>query len=997
MGVGLSEIGIEMRKGVIFTIGWCYRSVCNHPFLVGNLCFLIFLYRSFPFIFSLLVSASPVLICTAILLGTVLSFGEPNIPEIEIEEKTTRGSAVSIETGISKDSNVLERNGSHYNVGRYSDVKGDGAERLGNGIRNDEICGESIPNVEEKSGEIGLGDGEIWEDTIDEPKSDNDWNEERLLGDGEDVENPYSSILKADDENNEQDDVDLFNSEMVNVDSLNSPHSPWKHVRDEEDEDDISDSGSDGGESSSPDASMDDIMPMLDELHPLLDEDSPNHIQISRSVSGIVSGQSSSRPSTSSRESADEIENCDDFEVEEDDNEDDDEDDGQADKDEGPKPTITWTEEDQKNLMDLGSSEIERNQRLENLILRRRKNVSMVPEINLIDLESSDFPPHVASISTSRQNPFDDSYDNNIPGSAPSILLQRRNPFEIPYESIEKGNPLGGDGFQEQLPFFKRHESFNVGPSVLAPNTQDVKIRPYFVPERMISEDSGFPSFRRHLSELSDSKASSIPETESIGSVEDFEVRKILEDDHSPQEPLEDVMSRTDEEEVIVEGPPEEDQEMITKKELSEEDVFSEPQLISEMNHVSEHIGHGSQSSSEGEESLEFKKSYSRGSSSSLMSEASERTFSEIDEKKDGTTFVESSKEPVYDTSPHAESNQSLAHVLVKRTVSFAERDSENREIRKGITSDAVSCVGSSKVEVRVDDNKNVSRSDDGVKRLMSDMGENVVSPNSEGDYQEAYERLTSTPSGGGSTSHFYDIAMHGPNFEHLEEVPVPNTPVESNEKMRTLQNLNIPEIYELDHETSSSIGSSFSPDFISMPSSASSHDDVHTIHEEADEIKEIDKKYIVDSVGETSTMHESGKHEEDTKYESEIDEMESQNSTVKETYEEVSKKDESTSTSQVHTDRTSGMPELETSKNSLDGVLEKDLKLNSDDGSVEVEAEKIHSSSGEESSVNKPYHEVKAPEDLEFTFTASVKWKGNKSESTSSSSSSSSSDSDGE
>ncbi|KAL6509057.1 hypothetical protein OROGR_023164 [Orobanche gracilis] len=974
MGIGLSEIGIEMKKCVIFTVRWCYRSVYSHPFLVGNLCFLIFLYRSFPFIFSLLVSASPVLICTAILLLTILSLGEPNIPEIGIEEKTRSGSDVSVKTGISKDSNVVEQNESHYNVGMYSDVKGDGAERLGNGIRNGEICGESIPNVEEKLGEIELGYGEIWEDRIDEPKSDNDWNGDRLLGDGEDVENPYSSILNADHENNEQDDVDSFNSEMVNVDSLNSPHSPWKHLRNEEDEDDILDYGSDGGESSSSDASMADVMPMLDELHPLLDEDSSNHIQVSCSVSGIVSGRCSSQPSASSRESADEIENCDDFEVEEDDNEDDDEDDGQADKDQRPKPTITWTKEDQKNLMDLGSSEIERNQRLENLILGRRKNMSMVPEINLIDLESSDFPPHVASISTSRQNPFDDMYDNNIPGSAPSILLQRRNPFEIPYESIqEKGNPLGDDGFQEQLPFFKRHESFNVGPSVFATNTQNVKMRPYFVPERMISEESVFSPFHRHSSELSDSKVSSIPEAESIGSVEDFEGRKIIEDDHSPQELLEDMMSRTDEE-VIVEGSPEEDPEMITKKELSEEDVINEPQQISEMNHVSEHIGHGSQSSSEDEESLEFKKSYSRGSSSSLMSEASERTFTEIDEKKDGTTFVESSKEPVYDTSPHADSSQSLPHVLVERTVSFSERDSEYREIRKGITSEAVSCVGSSKVEVRVDDNKNVSRSDDRVNRLMSDVGENVVSPNSDCEYQEAYEKLTSTPSGGGSTSHFYDIAMHEPNFEHLEEVPVPNTPVESNEKMRTLQNLNIPEIYELDHETSSSIGSSFSPDFISMPSSASSHADVHTIHEEADEIKEIDVKYIVESVGETSSMHETDKQEEDKKYVSEINEMESQYSTVKETCEEVSKKDESTSTSQVHMDTTSGMPELETSKKSLDGLLEKDLEPNSDDGSVEVEAEKIHLSSGEESGVNKPYHEVKAPEDLEFTFTASVK-----------------------
>ncbi|KAH0453027.1 hypothetical protein IEQ34_017351 [Dendrobium chrysotoxum] len=33
---------------------------------------------------------------------------------------------------------------------------------------------------------------------------------------------------------------------------------------------------------------------------------------------------------------------------------------------------VKWTADDQKNLMDLGSSELERNQRLENLIAKRR-------------------------------------------------------------------------------------------------------------------------------------------------------------------------------------------------------------------------------------------------------------------------------------------------------------------------------------------------------------------------------------------------------------------------------------------------------------------------------------------------------------------------------------------------------------------------------------------------------------------------------------------------
>ncbi|KAK6127128.1 hypothetical protein DH2020_039139 [Rehmannia glutinosa] len=793
------------------------------------LCFLIFLYRSSPFVFSLLVSCSPVLICTAILLGTLLSFGQPNIPEIEIEEKTTY-EAVSIRTGVvSRDAIVVEQNESYY-VERYSD-KSDGNEPSLSESRRGEICSEGssndgAPSVEEKSR------------------------------------------------------AKLNRRTTVILNSPDSPRSPWKHVEedkeekdDEEDDDDAIDSESDGAESSSPDASMADIMPMLDELHPLLDEESSHPVQMSRNDSDAESEQSPRHSSSSSSESVDEIENHEDF-VEDDDNEDDE--DVQGDKEEQTKSAIVWTEEDQKNLMDLGSSELERNQRLENLILRRtRKHVSMVPEINLIDLESSDFPPHIAPISTTRQNPFDlpDSYDN-IPGSAPSILLQRRNPFEMPYDSSqERPNPMG-DGFQEELaalqsrePFFKRHESFNVGPSVFGPNRQDIKMRPYFVPERAVPEESSYSPFHRQSSELSDSKVSSIPETESVGSVEDLDEQKLLEED-SPQSPSED-------------------QEMILPK---------EPQLISEINHVSEHIGHGSQSSDEED----------RGSSSSSMSEQS----SILDERKNVATeetdvstqtSVESGdlnikstsvddvshKEPVYDSSPpavrknlssssissdvHVDSNPSLPPVVVKRTVSFVERDSENREIEKEIPSDteilsepsmAHHANENESAREHDDINSGPSKSED-EKDLVVDKGETVTSPISDADYHEANERLMSTPSAGGSTPLFYDIAMHEPNFEHHEEVPVPNTPVESHEKVRTIQNLNIPEIYELDHDTSSSINSPFSPDFISMPSSssaseeASSHVDMQTILEEADEIKEIDEgllKLVFADRAETST-----------------------------------------------------------------------------------------------------------------------------------------------
>ncbi|KAJ6884164.1 hypothetical protein NC652_031220 [Populus alba x Populus x berolinensis] len=91
MGIDAMRIRVQIRRFLVISFELCYRSVCKHPFLVGMVCFLLLLYRSFPFLFSLLVTASPVLICTAILLGTLLSFWRaPNIPEVEEEEEGRR-------------------------------------------------------------------------------------------------------------------------------------------------------------------------------------------------------------------------------------------------------------------------------------------------------------------------------------------------------------------------------------------------------------------------------------------------------------------------------------------------------------------------------------------------------------------------------------------------------------------------------------------------------------------------------------------------------------------------------------------------------------------------------------------------------------------------------------------------------------------------------------------------------------------------------------------
>ncbi|GLU18792.1 hypothetical protein SLE2022_350740 [Rubroshorea leprosula] len=138
---------------------------------------------------------------------------------------------------------------------------------------------------------------------------------------------------------------------------------------------------------------------------------------------------------------------------------------------------VEWTEDDQKNLMDLGFSELERNNRLESLIARRRaRNLfRMAVEKSLVDMDSA-HPDQIAPIFVARSRPFDDKKNPDqgglhMPSSAPSILFPGRSPFDLPYDPYEEKPNLTGDSFQQEFMashqkdiFFCRHESFCRGP-----------------------------------------------------------------------------------------------------------------------------------------------------------------------------------------------------------------------------------------------------------------------------------------------------------------------------------------------------------------------------------------------------------------------------------------------------------------------------------------------------------------------------------------------------
>ncbi|TYH91494.1 hypothetical protein ES332_A13G119900v1 [Gossypium tomentosum] len=604
MGTQRLEFGVRVRKLMVISVKICYRSVWNHPFFLGLVCFLMLLYTSFPLLFSALVTASPVLVCTAVLLGTLLSFGSPYIPEINEKEEEEKAShhIPELKTRATEHNTVVERYvggddfveerhvGERWGIVKNAEEKVNWYNEVGEVEEDDgSVHYKLLVDDDLDSRDIHCENGVIDEvegslnDSLVEKKREI---QEEILG----SEGQLSMVQASDDHHVLTDIVGDRNLEVEDCklredlsdeqrdDEFDSLVFSWKYAVDNEDDgdDESLDFGSDGAESSSPDASMADIIPMLDELDPLLGSGAPQPAQFSDNGSDAISKRSHDSNNDEIVES-DELEN----QREEDDDDDDEKDAGDGakeDKEDESKSAIKWTEDDQKNLMDLGTSELERNQRLDNLIARRRarKNMRLMIEKNLMDVNSANIPLNITPISTTRHNPFEFPYDSYadlgllpFPASAPTIMQPRRNPFDLPYDSSEEKPDLKGDSFQEEFAgfnqretvpqreaFLRRHESFNVGPASLGFPQQELKWKPYFVPEHLVTEGSSSSSFHRQSSEVSESKLSSVPDTESVSSVVDEE-DKSYEQDISQETELvtnEDHVSFHDEQESISSG-----------------------------------------------------------------------------------------------------------------------------------------------------------------------------------------------------------------------------------------------------------------------------------------------------------------------------------------------------------------------------------------------------------------------------------------------------------
>ncbi|KAJ0967924.1 hypothetical protein J5N97_024841 [Dioscorea zingiberensis] len=501
-----------LRKVLIIPVQTCYGVARHHPFVLVWVFLMLLLHRYFPALFSFLVSSSPVIICTSLLLGMILIYGEPNIPEIDKERK-----------GTPEISSFRAKNARNVVVGTRDD----------NITGKDHVERDQIADEGEKDDTFADSSSLVKKDKriLDKKKMPNE------------IELLYQGVIEK--------------RELLRENEYNSGVSTKSRRKksvglevDMDKHDTSSGSESDTVEDSSHSASEDDVLPIIDELHPLLNSERPKHAHKSADNSDAVS-------------SSFEDDESDDVSAEGEILEEEEEDDGGGadEKDDGTEVVLKWTADDQKNLMDLGSSEFERNQRLENLIAKRIAKKRFQNEKNLIDLESNNMDPIMEQLSglqvqiRPRQNPFDLPYGSEqsidlppIPGSAPSILLPRLNPFELPEDTMGESSSVTNDktfhpGFVSPVPqkeiFLRRHESFSVGPSFTGELKQEMgvsRFRPYFVADKMDSEETSFATLQRRSSGNGDSGASSVAGSDSKSSVVDQDDDKELVEQENHQE-----------------------------------------------------------------------------------------------------------------------------------------------------------------------------------------------------------------------------------------------------------------------------------------------------------------------------------------------------------------------------------------------------------------------------------------------------------------------------
>uniref|UniRef100_J3NB26 Uncharacterized protein n=1 Tax=Oryza brachyantha TaxID=4533 RepID=J3NB26_ORYBR len=433
MALGTNDIILHIKRLIYSSIRLAYQCACDYPIVLGAGILLLFLHRLCPSLFNFLLSSSPVFLLTALLLGALLSYDESVAPIVgENQQALSLKSKISITNcSIDKVETVaVEEHLDNTTTSNEVYVR----EKTYEGNMHRTQCEEKNGTymtihtvlIEEICTKDGTSDYDL-QDTHHGGKNVT-YMETNSVPCMEPSSCANRSVTVETEEhigeNNKK--VELQELGNMNLESDNSKvqyqyqlgefmSSCWEPVMRREPQDTCSDSESDLTESS-PDASMTDIIPMLEELHPLID-------------------LQTSHPFLASK---------DDLNTSSDDEEDDLEEDAstyengsEGKKDDGNN----W-----EDVIDLNYLDMDNNSKMDSLMdLQRAKNILKFElDKRLMDLQADDavqkmeaasrFHVQVPSIFTSRQIPFGFSNGSDeiielphLPDSAPSSLLPRKN------------------------------------------------------------------------------------------------------------------------------------------------------------------------------------------------------------------------------------------------------------------------------------------------------------------------------------------------------------------------------------------------------------------------------------------------------------------------------------------------------------------------------------------------------------------------------------------
>ncbi|MQM18200.1 hypothetical protein Taro_051189 [Colocasia esculenta] len=506
--------------------------------------------ESCPFRLLILVSFSPTIVCTFLLLGTLLTYGQPSVPEMEEEEETTDDLSL-LQVGSTSNELVVQKPKKISMVSHTEtrgNVKGIPLKESNIIEQDDHVCkvesrmllSASNKEEERKGGSVGtcsLLEQDENQIQFDKKATDNrevkgkalseksESLEEYLVRDAQQVVHPVTSREK------ETKNLKVEMHKPMMERGLNSSLDLSKKLVCSND---VSNSDSDHTGTHPPDGSFTDNTWMIKELHPIIDCGAPQLVSISVDDSHSVprSYGQNCRCDGNMEEKAEHMEGS------------------QKEKNGESAIPATCTADEDMNHMDLSSSILVRTKRLKSLILKRRarKNLRAEAEKSLRGLDINktaamlDELKHIQlriPLVSRGRNPFDlPSYSEDeldLPGSAPSAFLPRGNifdEFDLPFDQEDEKNLLTDVNVGCQRPtslpqkdtFFRRYESFTVGASFTGEPRQekhDIKLMPDPGTGSTILEEPSYADFQRQLSDESLSKTVSVPASESNSLVVD--------------------------------------------------------------------------------------------------------------------------------------------------------------------------------------------------------------------------------------------------------------------------------------------------------------------------------------------------------------------------------------------------------------------------------------------------------------------------------------------